>query len=67
MNNELKPCPFCGSEAVLECRDEDYNDDWIVYCLNLDGECEFCPCTKYHETAEDAIEAWNTRYQEEQP
>ncbi len=59
--SELKPCPFCGDEAVIEQLDEDYNDEWCIYCLNSDGECKMQPCTQIYETQEDAIEAWNTR------
>lgn len=61
MSEKLKPCPFCGGEAVVECHDEDYGDDWIVSCINLDGECEITPHTKFYETKQEAIEAWNRR------
>ena len=55
MNEELKPCPFCGSEAMFEA---DGEIGWIC-CSNKD-----CPAwdTKIFETTDEAIEAWNRRY-----
>ena len=61
MTKKLKPCPFCGDEAVIEQLDEDYNNEWRIYCRNSNGECKMQPCTRIYETQEDAIEAWNTR------
>ena len=54
----LKPCPFCGNEAKLDCFD---NDEWIVLCSNLDGKCAIKPCTQFYETVAEAINIWNTR------
>lgn len=47
--SELKPCPFCGGEArlVLSRR--------MVACYKC------CSSTKYADSMQEAIEAWNTR------
>ena len=48
--DELKPCPFCGGEAVLGM-----DFDWFyVYCINCQAQIE-----KTYK--EEAIEAWNRR------
>ena len=51
---ELKPCPFCGGEVLLEW--DYYCDTYIVYCRD-------CGCyVRQHYTVKDeAIEAWNRR------
>lgn len=62
----IKPCPFCGSEAVLQ-RDVRYprprcnpKQAYEVICVNWD-----CPIyradTKYFLTKREAIEKWNKR------
>ena len=50
--NELKPCPFCGREAVVK-RSSDFR--YYVMC----GKCE----VKTHKyiVKSDAIKAWNRR------
>lgn len=65
MANELKPCPFCGGEAVIECDKEPYG---MTYAYAFCKECgakskDFCVrydiCAKY-----EAIKAWNRRWNE---
>ena len=60
----LKPCPFCGGEAVLgelpaiTFRPDDDGSDpstWFVYC----SKCEGGLPPGY--VREEAIAAWNTR------
>ena len=49
---ELKPCPFCGSELTQMTS---YLGEWWVVC------CE-CFCSTAMETTEkEAIKAWNKR------
>lgn len=49
---ELKPCPFCGSEAHV--REGCKTGLWFIDCK---GMCmDFCRQTK-----EEAIKDWNTR------
>lgn len=57
MNEQLKKCPFCGSEA-----DTAYNErfNYQVFCTN--DSCFMNTITMYGmATEEDAIEAWNRR------
>lgn len=54
MNEKLKLCPFCGSEAkviINNC----YTDIHSVICKNCFAESD-----RYH-TQEEAIRQWNTR------
>ena len=53
MTNELKPCPFCGSEAKLFTARGKCNQ--IVRCV----ACNVSP--GYRQTKKEAIEAWNRR------
>lgn len=61
MENELKPCPFCGSKKLCVSFD-DYNNS-IVYCRKCGAEgpkIDRGPCYE-----DEAIEAWNRRAEEE--
>lgn len=49
---ELKPCPMCGSKAVV---DHDKHNHWYVCCVN----CLVATSTRYGQ--DDAIADWNTR------
>lgn len=52
----LKPCPFCGSEAVQEVYNEKGQRlEVIVRCSNCRAQGSFRPFVK------DAVEAWNER------
>lgn len=58
MKNKLKPCPFCGGEALV---DTDYHAPYgsiqLFYVI-----CRMCLATTRKELREDtAIEIWNTR------
>lgn len=50
-NEELKPCPFCGSGAQLnDC----LGDYWVT--------CNLCNASaNMYSGEENAIKAWNTR------
>lgn len=54
MNNELKPCPFCGGDAKCE-------QMMIKYRIHCDSDC-----TGYRSNKNNAIEAWNKRLPDEQ-
>ena len=56
---ELKPCPFCGGKAEIEMDDSWY---WNYHVL-----CQECKIgTDCYETADEAIEAWNRRADEQE-
>lgn len=55
MANELKPCPFCGGEAVAEM-DESWSWEWEVHCPNCNATIAMG-----FGTESEAIEAWNRR------
>lgn len=69
MNNELKPCPFCGGEAeVWECEEElDILDPQSLgyldtkYCTVHCVGCEVCEIVIGRAKKDEAINAWNTR------
>ena len=56
--SELKPCPFCGGEAI---RLIDFDDEYErVYLESI--HCRSCHArVAWQETAEEAAEAWNRR------
>lgn len=54
MSDELKPCPFCGSEAHLEPISGDPDDLHAVCCCGCGGYA-------WGETKEHAIRTWNRR------
>ena len=53
---KLKPCPFCGGEAVTENHHNRYTDWWEVKCT----DCSTAMNERY-EYEFEAVEAWNTR------
>ena len=57
MKDELLPCPFCGGVATL-FRSCDTFGGWYVECCD-NGGCH--STTKNCKTAQDAIDARNTR------
>lgn len=64
MNKELKPCPFCGGEAVINTI-EPHKHEVAKFMPDYPGgtfiECTGCTCALSGETEEKAIKAWNTR------
>lgn len=54
MNDELKPCPFCGKSLAFT-NDDQTEIRYFVYC----GHCS--ASTKNCRTVEEAIAQWNTR------
>lgn len=50
--NELKPCPFCGSDKIRVI------SNGVSYHVNCD-QCE-CRTTRYRKK-DKAIEVWNRR------
>jgi Lar family restriction alleviation protein len=54
---KLKPCPFCGGEAIIE-QDEYWYLEWAVSCCNEDCVCYI---GRSYRTKEETIAAWNRR------
>lgn len=52
MNQELKPCPFCGSNHILF---REQVGAYEIYCPECDASAGI------RKTFEDAAEAWNRR------
>lgn len=55
---EIKPCPFCGSEATF--RYKEGLDTWIVECSNTSCPASYMIGMDY-DTQEEAVEVWNRR------
>ena len=52
----LKPCPMCGSKAIIE---EHYDGSVKIRCSNI----AYCSIQQeLWDDEEDAIAAWNRRY-----
>lgn len=60
--DDLKPCPFCGSEAQRESNNS-YNGDAMYDFMWFAVYCPKCGCaaTPRYQTANEAIDAWNRR------
>lgn len=58
---ELKPCPFCGGEALINTVSNIYLEMYSVSCSGeKDSGCR-CLTNQWEEAKEEAIKAWNTR------
>ena len=55
MEDILKPCPFCGGQAMVRI------DSMYIYYI----ECTTLSCTardtRWFKSYDEAVEAWNTR------
>lgn len=60
--DELKPCPFCGGEAVVVYIE--WCACYTVRCQSEYAECGVIPGTKYFVVESEAIEAWNRRVED---
>jgi hypothetical protein len=77
MSNELKPCPFCGGEAVIDhyqWRDNSElpvpHDTWQIGCAK-EATKDYCCIGRLchirgYNTEGEAIAAWNRRANDEQ-
>jgi len=58
-SEELKLCPFCGSDAELD-QFSPTGDEWQVLCCN--GECHASfPWDEGCQKASEVVDSWNTR------
>lgn len=58
MPAELKNCPFCGAEALVDflfVGPMEQTTVWYIKCCNCES------CTKFHATESGAAETWNRR------
>lgn len=63
MQNELKPCPFCGATPYIICNKYRHNEfSWSVKCSNTN--CPTIPMTYEHTEERDAINNWNQRMED---
>ena len=67
---ELKPCPFCGGEAKLQIvppHKHTFLEKIGIDFPDCNGStfvgCAFCTCIISADTTNEAIKAWNTRYE----
>lgn len=73
-NHNLKPCPFCGGEAVVVEPDEVMSGghDWCVRCKQDRCPAFSCPDGEFgylindYPKKEKAVAAWNNRPREEE-
>nr|DAK97104.1 MAG TPA: restriction alleviation protein [Caudoviricetes sp.] len=65
MTEELKPCPFCGSEKV-DCFWDDPYDGYHGDCGRYRTICNNCYAEIVRKEKQSAIEAWNRRESDEQ-
>ena len=64
MSDKLKPCPFCGGQAILTVipPHEHKIATWIPDSSGgVFIECTNCTCTVAEDTIDQAIEVWNRR------
>ena len=57
MTDKLKPCPFCGGEALLH--DEEYKECGIYWVGCFNADCKMHPVTADYTHEESAVAAWN--------
>lgn len=53
MSEEIKPCPFCGSEI----EEKDFVEEWIGWWVT----CPVCDSLPVPTTKEEAMQQWNQR------
>jgi hypothetical protein len=69
---ELKNCPFCNAEAEAKGIDDFKNNGFWIECTACTGSIGYLGelghldelCGSFG-SAEDAVNAWNTRYEQE--
>ena len=64
MDKGLKPCPFCGGEAMVMQLELNHNKEWIIGCDGINGS--LCPgdiykLSPFYTSRELAVKMWNNR------
>jgi len=60
---DMLPCPFCGSEAMVDTIDPNADSPWVASCTNEESDCAgviYRP-NAFYGTRDAAIAAWNYR------
>ena len=60
INNELKPCPFCGGEATLYVGNI-FDDNWKIPVTTYQVACLCGARTRVLGTSKEAMEEWNNQ------
>ncbi len=63
---KLKPCPFCGGEAIVE---ETKSTTYFKRELPYRVKCKMCHCAlayQFFASEQEAIAAWNRRANEKE-
>ena len=67
LNEELKPCPFCGEKPKVKEWLDAYGEQAIPASIKYQIACPFkttCPVqpmTEWREKKQDCVKEWNTR------
>ena len=62
MSKKLKPCPFCGGEALLSKLSNELECVFKIACIGyVYSDCAGIGLDGYFETKKDAIRSWNVR------
>ena len=58
----IKPCPFCGGEALLNTFENMYEKVWSVSCCGeKDSHCAGLEGGGFRDSEDEVIEHWNKR------
>ena len=58
----LKPCPYCGGEAVMSKRERFDIPNWVEFYIGCDRHsCKVMPHVKSFGGYKEAVQAWNRR------
>ena len=64
MSDKLKPCPFCGGQAILTVIPP-HKHKIATWMPDSSGgvfiECDKCTCTVAEDTIDQAVSTWNRR------
>lgn len=64
---KLKPCPFCGGEAVLKIKGFDiFNNAAFVTCLSCGVSTRLIPQSSEYVASQEAAAMWNRRTKEDE-